>query len=75
MGFGDEIMITAFAKLEKQKFPDRQIVIGNFEKRIVKHSIVYENNPNITNPMKIDESKPLHYIDYHRLNRPYIDTA
>ena len=74
MGLGDDIMVTAFAKLEKQKFPDRQIVIGDFKKRLVKHSIVYENNPNITNPTQIDESKPLHYIDYHRFNRPYIDT-
>ena len=53
MGLGDDIMVTAFAKLEKQKFPDRQIVIGDFKKRLVKHSIVYENNPNITNPIKI----------------------
>ena len=33
MGFGDEIMATYYAKVEKQKYPDRQVVVGNYKKR------------------------------------------
>ena len=33
MGFGDEIMATAYAKIEKQKYPERQIVVGNSKTR------------------------------------------
>lgn len=73
MGLGDDIMITYLAKLEKEKFPDRQIVIGDFSKKVAYHSIIYENNPNITDPRIIDRSKPIHYIDYHPGNRPYVD--
>jgi len=73
MGLGDDLMVTGIAKIEKEKFPDRQIVIGNFHKKLVYHSIIYDNNPNITNPRKIDSTKPIHYIDYHSKNRPYVD--
>ena len=29
MGYGDDLMITAFAAKIKKKYPERQIVIGN----------------------------------------------
>ena len=54
MGLGDDLMVTGIAKIEKEKFPDRQIVIGNFHKKLVYHSIIYDNNPNITNPRQIN---------------------
>ena len=73
MGLGDDLLVTRIAKIEKEKFPDRQIVIGNFQKKLVYYSIIYDNNPNITNPDQIDNTKPIHYIDYHSKNRPYID--
>ena len=52
MGYGDELMATGIAKIVKRKFPDRQIVIGNFEKKIVTQSIIFLNNPNIINDPK-----------------------
>ena len=73
MGLGDDLMITALAKKVKLKYPDRQIVIGDFKRKLVLHSIIYDNNPNITHQLKIDNTKPIHYIDYHTLNRPYVD--
>lgn len=73
MGLGDDIMTTAFAKIEKEKFPERQVVVGDFKKKIVFESIVFNNNPNITQRSELDESKPIHFIDNHPLNRPYID--
>ena len=33
----------------------------------------YENNPNIADCRNLDNDKPIHLIDYHELNRPYID--
>ena len=29
MGYGDDLLITAFAAKIKKKYPERQIVIGN----------------------------------------------
>ena len=73
MGLGDDIMITGIAKKEKLKHPNKQIIIGNLEEKKAYHSIVYDNNPNITNINKIDKSTPIHFINYHPYNRPYID--
>ena len=73
MGYGDDLMITAHASLIKKKFPDRQIVIGNVSKKQAYHSVVYDNNPNISNCQKLNKSLPIHIIDYHPGNRPYID--
>ncbi len=73
MGYGDDLLITAFAAKEKNKYPDRQIVIGNVKKNNATHSIIYDNNPNISNCEKLDKNKKIHLIDYHQLNRPYID--
>ena len=33
MGYGDELMATGIAKIEKKKNPQSQIVIGNFQKK------------------------------------------
>tara|TARA_Y100001970_G_scaffold166351_1_gene203467 strand:+ start:32702 stop:33562 length:861 start_codon:yes stop_codon:yes gene_type:complete len=73
MGFGDDLMITAFAELEKKKHPEKQLVIGNLEEKKMYHSIIYNNNPNICPIGEIDRNKPIHFINYHERNRPYID--
>ena len=49
MGYGDEIMATGFAKIEREKFPDRQIVIGNFEEKTAAQSIIFLNNSYLDN--------------------------
>ena len=74
MGYGDEIMATGIAKIEKKKYPDRQIVIGNFEKKIITQSIIFNNNPNIiSDPNKIDKKKKIHFVNSYPGNRPHID--
>ena len=73
MGYGDDLMVTALASQVKKKYPNRQIVIGNVAKKQAYHSIVYDNNPNITDCRLIDKTKPIHIIDYHSGNRPYIN--
>ena len=54
MGFGDEIMATYYAKIEKQKHPDRQVVVGNHKTKQALDSRVFFNNPNISDPKKLD---------------------
>jgi len=73
MGFGDEIMATYYAKIEKQKHPDRQVVVGNYETKQALDSRVFFNNPNISDPKKLDENKIVHFVDLNNTNRPYID--
>ena len=73
MVYGDDLMITSLAKETKEKYPDRQIVIGNQDIGKAYKSIIYKNNPNITESSDIDKSKPIHLINYHNKNRPYID--
>lgn len=73
MGLGDDIMATAFAKLEKEKYPDRQIIVGNFDKKIGVDSIIYENNPYITLQKNLVTNKIVHFVNNHADNRPYID--
>lgn len=73
MGYGDDLLITKFASKIKKQYPDRQIVIGNASKKQAYHSIIYENNPNISDCRNLDINKPIHIIDYHPGNRPYID--
>ncbi len=73
MGYGDDLMITALASQTKKKFPEKQIIIGNAFKQQAYHSIIYENNPNISDCRKLDLKKPIHLIDYHQGNRPYIN--
>ena len=73
MGYGDDLLITALASKIKKQFPDRQILIGNSDEKRAYHSIVYDNNPNITDYKSIDANKPTQLINYHQYNRPYID--
>ncbi len=73
MGLGDDILITAIAAQIKKKYPDKQIVIGNLKKKHAHHSIIYENNPNISDCRNLDKLKSIYLIDYHPENRPYID--
>ncbi len=73
MGYGDDLMVTALASRIKKKYPERQIIIGNLSKKTAFHSIMYDNNPNISDCREVDPKKPIHIIDYHQGNRPYID--
>ena len=73
MGYGDDLLITSLASKIKKQYPDRQIIIGNREKNYASHSLIYENNPNIADCRNLDNNKPIQLIDYHELNRPYID--
>ena len=73
MGYGDDLLVTAVASHQKKKFPERQIVIGNIKKKHAHHSIIYDHNPNISDCRNLDKKKPIHIIDYHPENRPYID--
>ena len=73
MGYGDDLLVTSLAAKIKKQFPERQIVIGIAEKNHAFHSPIYENNPNIADCRNLDNNKPIHLIDYHELNRPYID--
>jgi ADP-heptose:LPS heptosyltransferase len=73
VGFGDEIMATYYAKIEKKKYPDRQVVVGNYKTRQALDSRVFFNNPNISDPKKLDKNKIVHFVDLNNTNRPYID--
>ena len=73
MGYGDDLLVTSLAAKIKKKFPERQIIIGIAEKNHAFHSPIYENNPNIADCRNLDNNKPIHLIDFHEFNRPYID--
>ena len=73
MGYGDDLLITSLAAKIKKQYPERQIVIGISEKNHAFHSPIYENNPNIADCRNLDNNKPIHLINFHELNRPYID--
>ncbi len=73
MGYGDDLLITTYASKIKEKYPDRQIIIGNVNENTAFHSPVYDNNPNISDCRNLNKNKPTHLINYHPHNRPYID--
>ena len=73
MGYGDDLLVTSLAAKIKKQFPERQIVIGIAEKNQAFHSLIYENNPNIADCRNLDNNKPIQIINFHELNRPYID--
>jgi len=74
MGYGDELMATGIAKIEKKKNPQSQIVIGNFQKKIITQSVIFDNNPNIiTDSKKINPNLKLLFINNSPDNRPYFD--
>ena len=33
MGYGDDLMITGIARIEKKKHPNKQVVIGNLDEK------------------------------------------
>lgn len=70
MGYGDEIMVTGYAKILKQKYPDHQIVAGNKERGIVTDSIIFNNNPYIKRFSKLKNTKTI-WIDSYSGHRPY----
>ena len=72
MGYGDSIMVTGFARLAKEKYPNLQIVIGDKESSNIANSIIFKNNPNITNPKEIDPSINKVWIENYPGKRPYI---
>ena len=73
MGLGDDLMITGFVEREHEKYPDKQIVIGNLNDNLIFDSIVYLNNPKIIHSSNLDKNKPVHFINYNDLNRFYIN--
>ena len=73
MGYGDDLMITGIARIEKKKHPNKQVVIGNLDEKKIYHSIIYDNNPNITHVNNLDRLKSVHFKNYHNFNRPYIN--
>lgn len=70
MGFGDEIMITGYAKLLKQKYPTHQIVAGDKKRGVVSDSIIFNNNPNIKRFSELKNMQTL-WIDSYSGHRPY----
>ncbi len=73
MGYGDDLLVTKLASKIKKQFPHRQIVIGKSKNQMAYHSPIYDNNPNISDCRNLEKNKPIHIIDYHENNRPYID--
>ena len=59
MGYGDDLLITALASKIKQKYPQRQIVIGIAEKKHAYHSPIYDHNPNISDCRNLLKNKPI----------------
>ena len=71
MGYGDDIMATAEVKEAKKIFPHANILIGNG--RVTYPSIMYLNNPYISQVKKFDKKKDHIWILNYINNRPYVD--
>ena len=72
MGYGDEIVVTGYAKLAKQKYPKLQVVIGNKTNGKLYDSIIFKNNPNITKASDLDPSVNKVWIENYPDRRFYI---
>lgn len=70
MGYGDEIMITGYAKELKKKYPDHQIVAGNKKKGIIVDTEIFNNNPIIKRFSDLKNMQTL-WIDSYSGRRPY----
>ena len=70
MGYGDEIMITGYAKVLKKEYPNHQIVAGNKKKGIVVDTEIFNNNPNIKRFSELENIQTL-WIDSYSGHRPY----
>ena len=75
MGYGDEIMATADCREAKLASPGSQIVIGDTTPApwTPQADLIFKNNPHITAPDRVNESKPVVYVKNFPRNRPYID--
>lgn len=71
MGWGDDIMSTAWARRAKQKDPDALVFLGAEGKRI-EWTEVFEGNPNIAHPKQLKALKPKVFVPHYTGNRPYI---
>ena len=72
MGYGDEIMVTGFARLAKQKYPHLQVVIGDKKSGKLYDSIIFKNNLNITKASNLDLSINKVWIENYFGKRPYV---
>ena len=72
MGYGDEIMVTGFARLAKQKYPHLQVIIGDKKSGKLYDSVIFKNNPNITKASDLDLSINKVWIENYFGNRPYV---
>ena len=70
MGYGDEIMITGYAKALKQKYPEHQIIAGNKKRGIISDSPIFNNNPNINKFSEVKNMQTI-WIESYSGNRPY----
>ena len=70
MGYGDEIMITGYARILKQKYPDHQIVAGNKKDGIIVDSTMFNNNPNIKRVAELKNTQTI-WINSYSGHRPY----
>jgi ADP-heptose:LPS heptosyltransferase len=70
MGYGDEIMITGYAKELKRKYPNHQIVAGNKEKGIIVDTVIFNNNPYIKRFSELKNTQTI-WIDSYTGCRPY----
>ena len=70
MGYGDDIMITGYAKVLKQKHPNYQIVAGNKKRGFVVDSVIFNNNPNISRVSELKNMQTI-WIDSYSGHRPY----
>ena len=70
MGYGDEIMITGYAKELKQKYPNHQIVAGNKERGVIVDTIMFNDNPNIKRFSELKNTQTI-WIDSYSGHRPY----
>jgi len=68
MGFGDEIMATAWARRAKQLNPDASVFLGPVGKP--EWSVVWENNPNISKTHTPGEKAV--WVPHYTGCRPYI---
>ena len=71
MGYGDEILVTAEAREIKKKFPNAKILVGNGKKTFP--SIIFQNNPNISQNENINSMEDYIWILNYMNNRPYLN--
>ena len=70
MGYGDDIMITGYAKVLKQRHPNYQIVAGNKKRGFIVDSEMFNNNPNISRVADLINMQTI-WIDSYSGHRPY----